>query len=135
MCNNAITVLNICTQMNDDIIIITQVFNVHKMSLIRLNTNHKTLKMNLRHGYNICSYDTKNLISIKNAHIMVLTWNYNIKSFSTITNGIRYDCCDKHLWKLGLTPTLPHRVHYALHNHSVRSTILQLFVFVILGKK
>ena len=41
--------------MNSDIIIITQIFNVHKMSLTRLNTNYETLKMNLWHGYNICS--------------------------------------------------------------------------------
>ena len=55
------TVLNICTQINDDIIIIiTQIFNVHKMSLIRLNTNYETLNINLRHEYNICSYNIKN---------------------------------------------------------------------------
>ena len=42
----------------NDIIIITQIFNMHKMSRIRLNANYKTQTMNLRHGYNICSYNT-----------------------------------------------------------------------------
>ena len=70
--------------MNDDIIIIiiTQIFNVHKMSLRRLNTNYKTLKMNLRHGYNILFLQYKEF-EFHQEYEYMLTLIYNIKNLSS----------------------------------------------------
>ena len=45
------------------------------------------------------------------------------------------DCCDELLRQLGLTLTLSHGVHHSLSNHSVRSQILKLFVFLLVDKK